>query len=75
MNPIKRKKMEDRIHELEGEISQAEDRIAKYETQLQNYISAEESQRQSQELDQRKTAHAALIKEWEELSQSLQEAD
>jgi ATP-binding cassette subfamily F protein 3 len=72
MNPIKRKKMEDRIHELEGEISQAEDRIAKYETQLQNYISAEESQRQSQELDQQKTTHAALLKEWEDLAGSLQ---
>ena len=72
MNPIKRKKMEDRIHELEREISQAEDRIAKYETQLQNYISAEESQRQSQELDQQKTTHAALLKEWEDLAGSLQ---
>jgi ATP-binding cassette subfamily F protein 3 len=72
MNPIKRKKMEDRIHELEREISQAEDRIANYEAQLQNYISAEESQRQSQELDQQKTTHAALLKEWEDLAGSLQ---
>ena len=72
MNPIKRKKMEDRIHELEREISQAEYRIANYEAQLQNYISAEESQRQSQELDQQKTTHAALLKEWEDLAGSLQ---
>jgi ATP-binding cassette, subfamily F, member 3 len=75
MNPIKRKKMEDRIRELEAEISRAETVIAEYETALQNFVSAEESQRQSQELDQRKTAHAAFIKEWEDLSQSLQEAD
>jgi ATP-binding cassette subfamily F protein 3 len=75
LNPIKRKKMEDRIRELEGEISRAETVIAECETALQDFVSAEESQRQSQELDQRKTAHAALIKEWEELSQSLQEAD
>jgi ATP-binding cassette subfamily F protein 3 len=75
LNPIKRKKMEDRIRELEGEISRAETVIAQCETALQDFVSAEESQRQSQELDQRKTAHAALIKEWEELSQSLQEAD
>jgi ATP-binding cassette, subfamily F, member 3 len=75
LNPIKRKKMEDRIRELEGEISRAETVIAQCETALQDFVSAEESQRQSQELAQRKTAHAALIKEWETLSQSLQEAD
>jgi ATP-binding cassette, subfamily F, member 3 len=75
LNPIKRKKMEDRIRELEGEISRAETVITRCETALQDFVSAEESQRQSQELDQRKTAHAALIKEWEELSQSLQAAD
>jgi ATP-binding cassette, subfamily F, member 3 len=75
MNPIKRKKMEDRIHELEGEISRAETVITQCETALQDFVSAEESQRQSQELDRRKVAHAAFIKEWEELSQSLQETD
>jgi ATP-binding cassette subfamily F protein 3 len=75
LNPIKRKKMEDRIHELEAEISRAEDVIAQCETALQDFVSADESQRQSQKLDQQKTAHAALIKEWEELSQSLQETD
>ena len=75
LNPIKRKKMEDRIHELEVEISRAETLIAQYETALQDFVSAEESQRQSQELDRQKAAHAAFIKEWESLSQSLQEAD
>jgi ATP-binding cassette, subfamily F, member 3 len=75
LNPIKRKKMEDRIRELEGEIIRAETVIAQCETALQDFVSAEESQRQSQELDERKTAHAALIKEWESLSRSLQEAD
>jgi ATP-binding cassette subfamily F protein 3 len=75
LNPIKRKKMEDRIHELEGEISRAETAIAQCETALQDFVSAGESQRQTQELDQRKAAHAALIREWEELSQSLQAAD
>jgi ATP-binding cassette subfamily F protein 3 len=75
MNPIKRKKMEDRIRELEAEISRAETRIAQCETALQDFVSAEESQRQSEELDRNKAAHAAFIKEWEELSQSLQEAD
>ena len=75
MNPIKRKKMEDRIHELEAEINRAETVIAKCETAMQDFVSADESQRQSLELAQRKTAQAALLKEWEGLSQSLQEAD
>jgi ATP-binding cassette subfamily F protein 3 len=75
LNPIKRKKIEDRIRELEAKINRAEAVIAQYETALQNFVSADESQRQSQELEQHKTAHAAFLKQWEDLSQSLQESD
>jgi ATP-binding cassette, subfamily F, member 3 len=75
LNPIKRKKIEDRIRELEGEISRAETLITQWETSLQDFVSADESQRQSQELDQQKAAHAAFIKEWEDLSESLQAAN
>jgi ATP-binding cassette, subfamily F, member 3 len=75
LNPIKRKKMEDRIRELESEISRAETVITQCETALQDFVSADESQRQSQELDRQKAAHAGFLKEWEDLSQSLQEAD
>ena len=71
LNPIKRKQMEDRVHELEEEISRVESAIVRLETTLQNFVSAEESQRQSQELDQKKASHAALIKEWEEFSEEL----
>src|SRR5258708_20581552 len=73
MNPIKRKKMEDRIHELEAEINRAETVIARCETAMQDFVSADESQRQSQALGQHKAIQAALLKEWEDLSQSLQE--
>jgi ATP-binding cassette subfamily F protein 3 len=72
MNPIKRKKMEDRIHELEAEISRAETLIAQCETAMQDFVSAEESQRQAEELDRQKTAHATFLSEWEELSEALQ---
>jgi ATP-binding cassette subfamily F protein 3 len=75
MNPIKRKKMEDRIHELEAQINRGETVIANCETAMQDFVSADESQRQAQELEQHKTTQAALLKEWEDLSQSLQEAD
>jgi ATP-binding cassette subfamily F protein 3 len=66
--------MEDRIRELEEEIGRAEAAITNLETALQNFVSAEESQRQSQELNQHKIAHAALIKEWEEAAEILQES-
>jgi ATP-binding cassette subfamily F protein 3 len=74
LNPIKRKQMEDRVGELEQEIGRVEAGIAHCETAMQNFVSADESQRQSQELDRHKAAHAALIREWEDLSEALQES-
>jgi ATP-binding cassette subfamily F protein 3 len=75
VNPIKRKQMEDRVHKLEEEIGRAEAEVARLESALQNFVSAEESQRQSQELDQYKASHAALIKEWEDMAEALQGSD
>jgi len=75
LNPIKRKQMEGRVRELEEEIARVEAAIAHCETALQDFVSAAESQRQSQELDQSKITHAALLKEWEQLAASLQEPD
>ena len=72
LNPIKRKQMEDRVTALEAQISLAEDEIARLETALQSFVSAEESQRQSAELEQQKARHAGLIGEWEGLSEELQ---
>jgi len=66
--------MEDRIRELEGEISRAETVITQCETACRISSAADESQRHSQELDRQKAAHAGFLKEWEDLSQSLQEA-
>jgi ATP-binding cassette subfamily F protein 3 len=74
LNPIKRKQMEDRVAELEAGISHAEDEIARLETALQSFVSAEESQRQSQELENHKASHAAMIEEWEDLSELLLES-
>ncbi len=75
VNPIKRKQMEDRIHELEEEIGRTEAAVANLETALQNFVSADETHRQAQELEKSKSSHAALIQEWEELSESLQESE
>ena len=75
LNPIKRKKVEGRIRELEGEISRTEGAIEQCEKAMQDFVSADQSVCQSQELEGQKAKHAALLKEWEELSESLQEAD
>jgi ATP-binding cassette subfamily F protein 3 len=75
LNPIKRKQIEERVQTLEAEINRAESAIAQCETAMQDFISAEESQRQVQELERQKSAHAAMVKEWEELAESLQETN
>src|SRR3981081_3256426 len=68
LNPIKRQQMEERLHEVEGEIARAEGAIALCETQLQSFVSQEETQRQTQELASSKSNLQKLMKEWEELS-------
>ena len=75
LNPIKRKQMEGRVHELEEEIGRTEAAIARLESALQNFVSAEESQKQTHELEAVKANHASLIQEWEGLSASLQASE
>jgi ATP-binding cassette, subfamily F, member 3 len=75
LNPLKRKQMEDRVKQLEGEIGRTEDEIAQLETALQSFVSAEETQRQSQELESHKASHSALLEEWEEVSETLQASE
>ncbi len=75
LNPLKRKQLEDRVRELEAQIAQTEDAIARLETALQSFVSADESQRQSVELEQQKSAHAALIQEWEQVGKTLQASE
>ena len=74
LNPIKRQQMEDRLHEVEEEIARAEAAIAFCETELQSFVSAEETQRQTQELAGRKSDLQILMTEWEELSGTLETA-
>ncbi len=71
LNPIKRKQMEARLAEIEEEITRVEAAIALCETGLQTFTSAEQTQRQTQELAARKSDLQGLMDEWEELSESL----
>jgi ATP-binding cassette subfamily F protein 3 len=72
LNPIKRQQVEQRVRDLEKEISSVEAAIAHCEIVLQNFVSVDENHRHSQELDQHKARHAALILEWENLAHVLQ---
>ena len=72
LNPIKRQQMEDRLHEIEEEIARAEAAIALCETELQSFVSVEETQRQTQELARQKNDLHNLMKEWEEMSEGLE---
>jgi ATP-binding cassette subfamily F protein 3 len=74
VNPIKKKQMEDRLHEIEEEIARAEAAIVLCETGLQSFVSAEETQRQSLELGRRKNDLQSLMTEWEGLSEQLETA-
>ena len=71
LNPIKRQHMQDRLREIEEKITKTEAAIALTEGQLQSFVSAEETQRQTQELAARKNDLRELMKEWEELSGAL----
>jgi ATP-binding cassette, subfamily F, member 3 len=72
LNPIKRKQMEERVRELEQEINCTETAIAQHETALQNFVSAEETARLTQELESHRDALQTSLAEWEELTAALQ---
>jgi ATP-binding cassette subfamily F protein 3 len=72
LNPIKRKQLEERVRELEQEINHTETAIAQHETALQTFVSAEETARLTQELENRRTRLQASLAEWEELTATLQ---
>jgi ATP-binding cassette subfamily F protein 3 len=72
MNPIKLKQLQDRCQQLEADIAELEEGIADCEGQLQLFVSAEETQRQTDLLAQRRADLVALMSEWEELSQTLE---
>ena len=72
LNPIKLQQMQERCSELEEQIADIEAEIAAFETELGNFVSAEETMRISNLLDQRRAALAGLLTEWEQVSQVVQ---
>ncbi len=73
VNPIKLQQMKDRCQVLEEHIARVETAINECETSLQNFVSTEETLRLTQELKDRRAELSALLPEWEELAQALQQ--
>ncbi|HYL94699.1 MAG TPA: ABC-F family ATP-binding cassette domain-containing protein [Terriglobales bacterium] len=72
INPIKLREMEQRREQLEESIAGADHDIAACEQALQVFVSAEESQRQTNLLEQRRRELAEMMEEWEEVSKALE---
>ena len=72
INPIKLREMEQRRGQLEADIAGTEHDIAACEQTLQVFVSAEESQRQTNLLEQRRRELAEMMEEWEEVSKALE---
>src|SRR5438552_554272 len=71
LNPIKRKQMEQRVHELEAEIHRLEAGITDCEAALQTFVSADETERRGRELHQHRGELQNRLSEWERLSEAL----
>ena len=73
LNPIKLKAMQDRVRFAEDEMPRMEEQMLTLETALGNYVSADQSQRQQSDLAHLRKQHEALMHEWEDLSNQLEE--
>jgi len=71
LNPIKRKQMEQRVHELEAEIHRLEAGITDCEAALQTFVSADETELRGRELHQHRGELQNRLSEWERLSEAL----
>ncbi|HLJ76327.1 MAG TPA: ABC-F family ATP-binding cassette domain-containing protein [Acidobacteriaceae bacterium] len=72
LNPIKLRQIQERLTQVEEEIPRIEQSLAETEQALGVYVSAEETQRLSAELEALRQRHTRLNAEWEELSLQLE---
>src|SRR6476660_1593947 len=72
LNPIKLKQMRERLVEVEEEIARLEAAITTAETALQNFVSVEETQRQTDLLERSRHELQQRMSEWEEMSTVLE---
>jgi ATP-binding cassette subfamily F protein 3 len=72
-NPIKLQQMRDRARKLEEDVSRAEASIAECEHELETFSSMERTQQVTTSLEARRLELESLLKEWEQVSLSLEE--
>ena len=72
VNPIKLKKMHDRLRELERQVAALESEIQQHEAALADFKSVEETVRLMEIVATRRSELEARVAEWEELSASLE---
>jgi len=72
INPIKLRQMQERVQQIEEEIARLEAGIAECETALGTFVSADETQRQTDLLGRRRSEIESLMAEWEELSSAIE---
>jgi ATP-binding cassette, subfamily F, member 3 len=73
LNPIKLRQMQERCAFVEEEIPRMEAAITLTEQQLGSFVSAEETQRLVNQLEELRRQNVALTAEWEELIMQLEE--
>ena len=73
LNPIKLRQMQERHASLEEEIPRIEGEIAETEHALGVFVSMEETQRLTRQLEDLRARNEVLTSEWEELTLLLEE--
>ncbi|MBI4906919.1 MAG: ABC-F family ATP-binding cassette domain-containing protein [Acidobacteria bacterium] len=74
LNPLKLKQMQDRAYGLERQIGGLETEIGHLERELAVFHNAERSMQLTTQLDQQRARLEKLMAEWEEVSQSIEQA-
>jgi len=73
LNPIKLRQMKERSHEIEEDVTRLEAEIADYEAALSRFVSVEETTRLSELLQARRADLQALLTEWEQVEQLIED--
>jgi ATP-binding cassette subfamily F protein 3 len=73
-NPLKLKKLQDRLRDVEQQVAGLESEIAKHEAALADFKSLEETNRLTGLVAERRKDLAARVAEWEQLSTELEPA-
>ncbi len=74
LNPMKMKQLEDQAAALEEESQRLEAEISALEEALQNFVSAEETRRQMDELEARRERLNGVLAQWESVTVEIEEA-